>query len=273
MFKSSFYKMFRVEVMHTYFVNNICKGLVYVASKETKGIIKRFSLKLKVIDNGFEFYTQTEKTIEEFLNYITLTTGEESFNFNITTTNQQFYHYTNLPVNQLGVIKFSSASVETSNKEKKLIPSFTKKQEANILSRVSIHFQELVKLDKSKELANYKIQFKARETQWKYFILNNSKQNLGELSITGKSEKQFKGPFDVILQNGQKAQEFSLKEGVLPLSEVPKYQFNLISNTKKNGEARTRVICKGLPTPNPNTIEIKRSESELVVASLMYVYV
>ncbi|WP_417873685.1 hypothetical protein [Xanthomarina gelatinilytica] len=265
--------MFSLDVMHTYFENNACKGLLYVASKETENIIKRFSLKLKVTDRGFEFYMDTKNTIEEFLNYITLATGEDSFNFNVTTTNQQFYHYTNLPVNEIGVIKFSSSSVVISNEGEELIPNFTKKQETDVLFKVAINFQDLIKLDKNKELVNYKIQFEARKTQWKYFIVNNSNQNLGKLSIKGTSEEQFEGPFEIVLQNGQKAQEFSLEAQLLPLSEVPKYQFNLVSSIKKNGVDRTRVVCKGLPTPNPNTIKIMGSKLNSVVASLMYVYI
>ncbi|CAM1367306.1 conserved hypothetical protein [Tenacibaculum sediminilitoris] len=273
MFNSSFYKIFSLEVMHSYFIDNVCKGLIYTASKETEDIIKRFSLKLKVTNKGFSFYTDTKKTIREFLDYITLVTGVESFNFNVTTTNQQFYHYTNLPVNQLGIIEFSSASIIINDKEKQLIPKFTKTQEVNVLFKVAINFQDLINLDKNKELANYKIQFEARETQWKYFIVNNSNQNLGKLSIEGKSKEEFRGPFEVELQNGQKAQEFSLVGQLLPLSETPKYQFNLISSSKKNGVDRIRVICKGLPVPNPDIIKIKGSELDIVVASLMYVYV
>lgn len=273
MYSSSFNKMFSLDVMHTYFENNICKGLLYIASKETEDIIKRFSLRLKVTGTGFEFYMDAKNTIENLLNYITLATGEDSFNFNITVTNQQFYHYTNLPVNKIGVIEFSSSSGVTINKEKLLTPSFKKKQEVNILFKVAIKFEDLVKLDQKKELANYKIQFEARETQWKYFVVNNNKQNLGSLSIKGKSDEQFSGPFDVVLQNGQKAQEFSLEEQLLPLSEVPKYQFNLVSVTKKNGVDRKKIVCKGLPTPNPNTIKIMGSELNSVVASLMYVYI
>lgn len=275
MIRDRFHKMFSLEVMHTYYINDICKGLFYNPTKSTESIIKRFSLKLNLTTKGFDFYTDTKKSITSFLNYITKVTGEESFNFNAITVDSQFYQFTDLPINQIGVINYNSSSNEvvSDTTVKVLKPEFTPTIETNKLFSLSVKFQDLIKSDENKNSPIYKIEFTARDTQWKYFILNNTNQNLGDLSIKCKSEVEFEGPIEVTLQNGEKAQLFSSEKQLLPLSEIPKYNFDLISTIKKNGVNRNKILFKGLPNPNPNIIKIDTNQTETIVASLMYVYV
>lgn len=275
MIRDRFYKMFSLEVMHTYYINDICKGLIYNPTKNTESIIKRFSLKLNLTTKGFEFYTDTKKSITSLLNYITKVTGEESFNFNAITVDSQFYQFTNLPINQIGVIKYNSSSNEvvSDTTVRVLKPEFIPTIEANELFSLSVKFQDLIKSDENKNSSIYKIEFTARDTQWKYFILNNTNQHLGNLSIKCKSEVEFEGPIEVILQNGEKAQLFSSEKQLLPLSEAPKYNFDLMSTIKKNGVNRNKILFKGLPNPNPNIIKIDSNKTETIVASLMYIYV
>ncbi len=261
--------------MHSYYEDNICKGLVYKPSIATEKIIKRFSLKLNLTNKGIELYTDTTKSITEFLNYITTVTGEESFDFNTTTKDSTFYQFTNLPINQIGITVFNSSLTGTilGVNSIELKPNFIPKTETNILFNVSINFNDLIALDTNKEVASYRIQFEARATQWKYYILNNTNQNLGALSIDNTSGIDFEGPVEVTLQNGEKADMFYTEKQLLALSEIPKYDFTLISTTKRNGVNRNKILFKGLPNPNPNTMEIHNGETQLKVVSLMYVYV
>ena len=275
MMKSSFYKVFSLEVLHSFYQGNICKGLTYRPFLASKDLMKRFSFKQTATATGFAFYTSTMQPIAELLNYITNTTGETSFDFEVTTEDPHFYQFTDLPINQIGIIKYNSSSILSISETNKIIlkPEFVPVLETNILFNITINFEDLIALNIEQDIAYYQIQFKARSTQWKYYILNDSAQFFGQLSIKGTSEINFEGPEEASIQNGQKALLFSSGNELLALSEIPKYNFNLIGITKKNEVDRSQIVFKGLPNPNPNVIEIVTDKADPLVVSLMYVYI
>ena len=275
MIKSNFYKVFDVAVTHTYFLDTICKGLLYTASEETTHIMKRFSLKLKHTRNGFELYSDAKTSLKHLLNYITTTTGEKAFKFNVITQEPYFYQFTNLPINQIGILEYTSSLVSSVTTFGTIIlqPRFVPTEEADKLFGLTVKFEDLISSDANGEIARYQINFEARATKWEYYIINNSHQNLGELSIKSNTDITFGGPNTVRLQNGETAQLFSLENQLLALSEIPQYHFNLISSTEKNGTTRAKTVFKGLPNPNPNVLQVNTKVSPPLVVSLMYVYV
>ncbi|WP_075341253.1 hypothetical protein [Tenacibaculum agarivorans] len=275
MSKSSFHKVFNVAVLHDYYSDNICKGLVYTPTIETEEIIYAYNFKINITTKGFELYTYSNTTIPSLLNYINRVTGAESFNFNVTTSNTHFYQFTNLPINEIGITYFNSAEVEKTTKTEKIIlkPHFIRTRSTEFLFKLSVGFKELIGLYELKKEGNYEIQFQSRLTKWKYFIINSTKRSLGVLTISDTSGIQFEGPEKVLLQNKQEAQLFSVSNTLLPFSERPLYKFNLESTTQKNGMDRTKVIFKGLPNANPNVLGINASSSPPIVESFMYVYV
>ncbi len=275
MIKNSFHNIFNLQVTHTYYKDDICKGLVYKPTKETQRIINKFSLKPRITDTGFGLYTDTKSSITVLLNYITKVTGEKTFHFIASTSDPQFYLITDLPINKIGVTIYKTDLITlTSIPELILLkPTFIATEEANMVFKVSIGFDDIISLFKEDIIPLYQINFEARTTQWRYLIMNKSNQNIGTLSIEGKSDIKFEGPVEVILQNGKEAQQFSSEKQLLKLTEIPKYSFDLTSSIKKNGTNRTKIIFKGLPNPNPNVIEVNTDSIEPIVASLMYVYV
>lgn len=273
MIQSNFYKIFSIDVFHSYFNDGICKGLFYNPSKSTEKIINRFSLKYVVTNTGFSFYSDTNKTREEFLNYIKSVIGEDSFTFNAITNNSSFYQFTDLPIAKIGVLKYTSNSVESSSGDNQFVLKsvFIPEQETTILFSITINFKDLIALKTN--TPTYKIQFKARATQWKYFIINKNHQNLGQLSISNGTDIKFKEENNVTLQNGEVAKLFSLENQLLTLKEVPENSFDLLSTSEKNGTTRTKIIYKGLPSPNSNIMEVNTKPLKPIVSSLMYVYV
>jgi hypothetical protein len=275
MIKTSFSKIFSLEVLHSYYQGDICKGLSYNPILASEDLMKRFSFKQTSTETGFAFYTNSKQTIAQLLNYITNTTGETSFEFEVTTEDPHFYQFTDLPINQIVVIKYNSSSISSVSETNEILlkSEFITVLETNTLFNITINFEDLIALNNNQEMAYYQVQFEARSTQWKYYILNNSTQFFGQLSINGSSGINFEGPEEVILQNGENALLFSSGDALLALSEIPKYSFNIISTTKKNEANRSKIIFKGLPNPNPNTLEIVTDKATPLVASLMYVYI
>lgn len=269
----SFRKIFSVSVFHTYYTGNICRGLTYKLSDETMIILNTYGFKLMLTTTGFDVYTDAKDTLENRLNYITKVTDVTAFEFDTTTNDEQFYHFTNLPLNQIGIINYNSSNVIVNEATQALLlqPEFEETTEADKLFKLFVNFEDLINAE---ETLNYEILFEARTTKWQYYIVNNTGQSFGELSINGTSKIEFEGPEETILQNGETAQLFSLENELLPLKEQPEYNFNLMSTSQKNGVDRTKIIFKGLPNPNPSILAINTNASmELEVASQMYVYV
>lgn len=275
MLKSSFYKVFSLTVLHNYYTGDICKDITYAVSEESGGIINKYGFKVIITAVGFELYVDSKESLSNLLNYITTVTGETSFKFNATTLNPLFYQFTELPINQIGIIHFNTKHIGKVSEKNKLIliPDFRNTISASFLFQFTVRFEDIIKLNEEGKEADYEIKFEARTTQWKYYVVNNTGQYLGKLSIQDTSGIQFSGPEYVLLPNEQEAQLFSLIGDLLPFSEKPIYTFDLISNSMKNGVERTKIIFKGLPNSNPKEIAINEEVLPLEVASLMYVYV
>ncbi len=280
MTQSNYKMIFSVEVQHTYFENDICNCLQFNPSDTTMAILKRFGFRMNNKIDGFEFYSDTTTALPAFLNYITATTGQDNFDFDIATTNPEFNNFTDLPTDWIAKMIFDSQS--SSNEYNGGIVSLAKNlspnQNASTVGNLKIHFEDIVKYGNENGYAVFEIQLNARSTQWQYFIINKSSLQLENLSIGGKAEVKFEGPENVVIQSGQQALLFSSGDKLLPLSEIPKYKFDLVNNPKSGSESPTKksnskIIFKGLPNPDPKHFGIIGIGNQNQVSSPMYVFV
>ncbi len=272
---NSYSKMFSLEVFHSYYADNICRGFLYKPDTKTLEIIQRYSCIQNSTNEGFELYSNTKNDFTNLLDYITKSTGVSSFTFQATTTQSLFYKFTDLPINSIGIVSYISNEIQSELSSNKIIlkDKFITTKAANVVFEVTIRFEDLIQLYEKENTPNYQINFKARATQWKYYVINTTTKNYEKLTINSTTDIQFNVPEDVVLENGQKAQLFSLKNTVLPFSETPNYKFNLIATEEKNGITRNKILIKGLPNPSPNQIQVNTNKKDALIASLMYVYI
>ena len=263
----------KVTISHSYYASNICECMVYDATTETKSVLNKYRLVLRKTQSGFELYSTTNQSIETYLNYITQVSGQTAFEFLGTTTDQHFYNFTNIPINELGVLTYESDQTvnDASHTSIQLKETFVEAASTQNALSITLKFEDIIRLQKTNDPIEYSIQLQARETQWIYYIINNSNQEYNQLEIQSTNENiQFTKTAETTLQNGDKALPFSSQPTKIPLKNEVTYTFNLI-NTKKNiaGE-RKEIVIKGLPIPNPENLQI---QDDHTIASLIYLYI
>ncbi len=73
--------LFKVIVAHSYYASSICDCLRYKANADTQKFIDKYGLVMRLTNNGFELYTTTNQSIEDYLNDITQVSETTAFDF------------------------------------------------------------------------------------------------------------------------------------------------------------------------------------------------
>jgi hypothetical protein len=275
MTQSNFIKMFGVLVYHTFFDNSKCNCLHFIPNSQTEKTLRKFGFRTNPITNGFDLFYKATASIDSVLDYISKTTSQDYFEFNIKSGNPNFILFTALPINWLGQIRYSSQDSKNQNKDGniKLNETLETKETASHFGQLKIYFEDIKKQQSSSIPIHFEINFKARETQWQYYVINRSSILLNNPCIAEKGSIQFKGPEKITLQTGEQALLFTSNDTYIPLSEKPKYKFDLINkntSTEYNQKSTNdKIIIKGLPIPDVSRIGIIENNQ---VASPMYIY-
>ncbi|MEP0264352.1 hypothetical protein [Dokdonia sp.] len=275
MIASQFILLFSVAIEHTYYTNGICVDLHYKPSQQTQIVMDRYGLQLQRTLEGFSFYASTDQSIKDFLNYIKTTEDTTSFSFDVVSMNQDFTVFTDYPITTLGVFSFDSSHSIVVDGVTILKEVFEPRTASNISFSVTVDYDAIIRFRESGNNPFYTIKFRARKTQWRYYIINNSNQHFEKLEIKGDSEVQFDAPIEVTLPNNATALLFSSGDTKLPLQENATYTFNLLGTKTNLGNTRTQIILNGLPIAKSNSIETYTEEEggTTQVASPLYIYI
>lgn len=261
--------LFSITITHTYYEDRICKELQYKPSVATQNLFDTYNLHIHKTTTGFSLYAATTQEVKDFLNAIKTTEAETSFSFEVVSLNPSFTVYTPYPISERGYFSFTiPANGDTTALER----TFVSDAASTISFKITIDFDAIIRFRESGNNPNYNIEFESRKTQWRYYIITNSRQQFEKLSIQSNSDIQFEGPTEVTLQNGQNAHMFSSSSLLLALKEIPEYAFDLLSISENFGTP-AKVIFKGLPMANPNTIEAYTEEDSIQVFSPLYIYI
>ncbi|AYL99030.1 hypothetical protein [Mucilaginibacter celer] len=279
MMQTNYQIAFTLDVQHTYFDKGICKCLQFVPGAGTAKLMRRFEITMLKKVNGFDFYIDSPQTIAQYLDYITQATGQTCFDFNISATDQQFYLFTDTGKIGPGQLTFDTgAAANTVNNDVVDLYCYQSPSlNASFIGTLSIDFDDIISYARGESGAAFNISFRARATQWQYFIINRSAVKLDNPVIAGKADIGFEGPKSVVTSNGQPAIFFSSGTNLIPLSETPVYQFNLVNSSANGSSAQKinngKIVFKGLPNPHPGIIALAGDGLTGQLASPMYVYV
>ena len=88
----------------------------------------------------------------------------------------------------------------------------------------------------------------------------------------------FEGPVKIKIATGEEALLFTSGDHLIPLTQSPKYKFNLINESVKEGDSQknrisSKMILNGLPNPKPERIGFEIDAITKIVSSPMYVYI
>lgn len=270
--------VFSIEVIHSYYENSVCRGLNFVPSNETRNLMQRYNFLQSSTDNILGVYCNSTQSTKDLLSYLLNTNENPVFEFEIQTSDPNFYAFTKLSVEWNGRLEYSSASYSTEEGSSKfdLSPNYTNEGQSTGIF-VSIHIQDLINAITAEEAVSYTITMEANATQWQYYIINNSPNSFGSLQIYTGSEVTFNGPEEVALPNNQKAKLYT-SDSLLSLSEVPMYKFKLIdasgrASTNDSNPIPGKVVFNGLPNPNPAQTGISELDGVPVPTSPMYIYI
>ena len=229
--------LFSLTTNHSYFSDKICKGIIFNPTEETKRFMVHFGLISKFTNNSFTIFADTTIDLNQKINWENINKGT-FLQFNITFTDSNFFLYTDLKANQYGYATYSANS--NLNIKRDEITELTALPNATN-NCVQISLSSLLEAAEKKCESKFEINFFARSTQWRYFLINKSNIDINDLAIRNKAIA-FTGPVEVILEYGEKALLFSSGDSLIPLTEKPNLQFSLVS--KKS------TIIKSLPTVN-----------------------
>lgn len=125
------------------------------------------------------------------------------------------------------------------------------------------HFSEQGKV-------NYLLNFKNRQTIWKYFFLNPVYQKFNNLSIISKGKQQiFNAPQKQPVLENQEALVIESKNAI-PLSEFSDETYQLVDNY--DPELRSgKVIHKSLAKASPEQLYVDTTQSDALVYSHIYI--
>lgn len=275
MIRSSYTRLFGLAVYHTYFENDVCTCLQFTPDENTSALLNRYGFKMRTSVNGFDFFFNGTGSAAGMLEYVAKITGQNYFEFTISSINEAFLLFTDLSVDWLGQIEFDSSSTANQNTNGTIVLAehLATCALASDPGVLRIYFADIL----ANNYPAYQIRLNARATQWQYYIVNKSAAVLDNPSISGKPSAGFNGPESVTIPTGQQAILFSSGD-LLPLSEVPKYKFDLVNNSASDTPSPARktaggkVIFKGLPNPDPGNVGIVQINGKKQTASPIYVY-
>ncbi|SEB37326.1 hypothetical protein SAMN04489761_0243 [Tenacibaculum sp. MAR_2009_124] len=263
---SDYTKIFQLKVSHSYYDSGVCDTLIYEPSNRTKEIFNRYQFKTNIGADGLSLFFLSKNDRITFLNYIMKTTGERILEYTVSA-NEQFYQVTQWPDNKRGYFNTITSSIKNNSDSNELIKSFKEANNSGIVAKITLNIEDLL----NNPDVDYVLKFNAKSTQLSYAFINNSGKHFKKLYIQSIPEMNFFAPYNIVLENGQKAICFISENTEIQLSQTPKYQLNLYEENEKLGTKRKQVVFKGLPHPNPSVYEIVKQEN--IIRSLMYVYI
>ncbi len=244
---TTFKKIISLSVVHPYFEEDKCNCLSFRPTPNTAKAIKAYGFIFKESINGFEFISRENFDFNYLLNHTEIV----SFDFDFTSTNSNFLSFTKIPLDWKGTLKFSA-------KNKKL--DFNLSNETSSVPGVIGNVTFPIK-----EQGSFTMNFQARSTAWKYYVINQSHIDLEGTTISGKDQVTFLPPIDVKLSNGQRAKVYSSGDIEFPMKRNAKSHLQLRLGKK--------IILNALPIPYADAFEIDEIKDERKVFSPVYIYV
>ncbi|QHS56443.1 hypothetical protein GWR56_13180 [Mucilaginibacter sp. 14171R-50] len=266
---------FELMTRHAYYESGWCECFSFSADEDTARLFKRYQIGIAAVAGGFKLYTfgRGLTNLVDSLN----AAGPGFFQININCSDPTFYNFTELPTNWIGSIEYNTAytSAATANAAElyaKLLPD----AQPGYAGKIIINFNDLTSLNGRPA---FYIEFSPRATQWQYYVINQSAVYLSSPVIEDKQHQtSFEGPQQVTTVMGQPALFFSSGQRLLPLSNWPKYKFNLLDRLppKSQGTAAfattAKMVFKGLPNPDPGYVSPVLVNNRQQLSSPMYVY-
>jgi len=261
-------ELVNVSFNHTYFASKVFAGLAFRPSSSTELLFLNNGLLFKSFHGGFRIVFDTNfnnsiRSREDLISDVL------DCRFNATLSDNNFYNYTD---------------IEGTDISKKVF-HFCNTAAGDTLLKISVHSHDFVSESDLKPIAefadpyfvkpfaildlklaqglpeSYSLNFKARETFWRYVLMNEDLQSLNNPAILDSTGSEpFEGP-ELLKFRGTSGLVFKSKQAI-SLTERSIQNFQLVENYDAES-GRYKVIIHSLPKANPEMITLIKSNNTL----------
>jgi hypothetical protein len=273
MMRENYKPVLTVSLLHNYFKNGLCNDALLKPDALTKQLFTRFNFLARNTENGVVLYIGSKTPVADLLKYISKSTGVSFFRFSILVSEPQFLMITQLPVDQAGMMIYDTKHVSGNSKDGdlQLEGVLSADPAVDCMGMLTVHFDDIVNFETVNDHPQFIISFKARSTLWQYYIINKTQFSFKNLSIAANKDTPFGDPATVVTEDGNTASLFSSLT-LIPLSQEPLFQFDLVYNAAGKNGMITKTLYKGLPLPAPDQFGLIQVQNESQLSSPMYVY-
>ncbi len=259
--KYAFEILVSVSFNHSYFSNQKFSGLSVEPSEQTSRTLLNHGLMIKQIDGGFHIL---------FDKYFAGETREKSdvlkhdllCQFTLRLNDRSFYNYTE-PVEgniNTGIFYFHNTFKSSLNLKKSLHGDrFVSSDDLIPMEEFADKFfvKPFGRLDLQLSAGledTYSINFKAKETYWRYILVSDDLKSLNSPAIIDSvSSEFFDGP-ETLPVRGKDTLAFRSKNPI-SFNQIAKNIFQLVDNYDAES-GRYKVVMRALPSADPNNITL-----------------
>lgn len=262
----SYRPLFSVDVEHTFFAKGYCPGLDFIPTAETISLIKNTGLLVRHTRHGVRVFVDRDNR-EALKFYLTDADAVQRLVFKVYNREKLFRAYTELDAPDAdGILYFDNQgrSMDATNRFRMHDAEYVSAENlekldssriTGILSQrdrllkpvfiVSLWFEEkeihIADAKAEPVYLNYYIKFRARETFWKYYLLDNMTKEKSHI-VDLNNETEFEDTGQASLPGNRIALTFRSKKKV-PLRERSENRFQLRVKDPNGG----KVLIRRLP--------------------------
>lgn len=273
--------LLQIRVFHQYYDDNLIHQIMLQPDDTTSRFLLRYGLILKQDLGGISIYFFGTGGFTSFCQSLTRLLTYQPLVFNIKADSQKFMVISELPINTLGQLHYSSFDSRNTYEqivELKQTLLTGKSHDELTVGQISIYPQDLFNNLGKRVNRCFDIRIEARQTYWFYYVFNRSGVKLQQPMITKNKEVLFEPPVEVTFDNGEPALLFSSGHKRLSLSETIKTPLMLVNNNTSdhstaNNSIVTSKLLKILPIPQTDKLNTTMRNKQRHASSDMYVYI
>ncbi|WP_306550163.1 hypothetical protein [Daejeonella sp.] len=267
--KYAYEVLLNVSFNHTYFLNNVFESLTFMPSSSTQLLFLNNGLLLKAYRGGFRILYDTNfngslRSREDLISNVL------ECRFNISLSDNNFYNYTSIDegadIRNKVFHFFNKAENDFDLKPMMHKGDFV--SDMDLKSIVEIDETYFVKpfgildIRIAKDLPfSYSLNFKAKETFWRYVLMSDDLQSLNNPAIIDNSGIELFDEPEFIKFSGTTGLAFKSKKPI-SFSQQSIQNFQLVENYDPK-YSRHKVVMRALPKANPELITLIKSDIEI----------
>jgi hypothetical protein len=263
---TQYQQILNLEVQHEYFEDDPNNDLIITPDETTQRWLQSQGMVFSQQGNKGYLLMPENRGFDEIENEL----PDSPLIWHITSNDPSFVYYTDLPLDQLGQLVFSNEDTPAGmDQGPELEKTFISSADTRgVLVVIQINLDKAVREKSSHFLAKLQV----RSTRWKYYIINSSGQNFGQLQLQGAGQELFEGPIATTLINGDSALLFDSGDNRIPLKSNTPLDLSLSATLDNNGLPVSTKLIDHLPGAQPDILQPPEEPAQKYYCSAIYVY-